>query len=88
MSESRSHYVDVPLDEPAYDSKWSADDLKKGCVVDKIHEFKAVLKDKSKPVEARRGVPCFIALLAGDFPSPYTLATMKAPKAATVTLKR
>ncbi len=30
------HYVDVPLDEPRYDSKWSADDPKKGCVVDKI----------------------------------------------------
>ena len=28
------HYVDVPLDEPACDAKWSADDRKKGCVVD------------------------------------------------------
>jgi hypothetical protein len=42
------HYVDVPLDEPRYDSKWSADDPKKGCVVDKINEFRKTLKDPSK----------------------------------------
>jgi nuclease S1 len=48
------HYVEVPLDEPAYDKKWSADDPKKGCVVDKINEFKAILKDKTKSVEDRR----------------------------------
>jgi nuclease S1 len=48
------HYVDVPLDEPVYDSKWSADDPKHGCVVDKINEFKAKLKDKTKSVEDRR----------------------------------
>ena len=35
------HYVDVPLDQPAYGSRWSADDPKHGCVVDKINEFKA-----------------------------------------------
>ncbi len=39
------HYVDVPLDEPAYDAKWSAYDPKKGCVVDKIAESRAPLKD-------------------------------------------
>jgi nuclease S1 len=48
------HYVDVSLDEPRYDSKWSADDPKKGCVVDKINKFMATLKDKSKPVEECR----------------------------------
>jgi nuclease S1 len=37
------HYVDVPLGEPKYDSKWSADDSKKGCIVDKIAEFRATL---------------------------------------------
>jgi S1/P1 Nuclease len=46
--------VDVPLDEQKYDPKWSKDDTKHGCVVDKIHEFAAILKDKSKPVEERR----------------------------------
>src|SRR5580658_7460012 len=34
------HYVDVPLDEPRYDAKFSGDDPKKGCVVDKINEFR------------------------------------------------
>jgi nuclease S1 len=34
------HYVYVPLDEPAYDPKWSKDDPKFGCVVDKINEFR------------------------------------------------
>jgi hypothetical protein len=48
------HYVDVPLDEPGYDKKWSADDPKHGCVVDKINEFRATLKVKSKSVEDRR----------------------------------
>jgi quinol-cytochrome oxidoreductase complex cytochrome b subunit len=33
------HYVDVPLDEERYYPKWSADDAKKGCLVDKINEF-------------------------------------------------
>jgi len=41
------HYVDVPLDEPAYHKKWSADDTKHGCVVDKINEFRLVVKNKS-----------------------------------------
>src|SRR5271157_4632570 len=38
------HYVDVPLDEPRYDSRLSGDVAKKGCIVDKIHEFQAALK--------------------------------------------
>jgi hypothetical protein len=48
------HYVDVPLDEPKYDKKWSADDPKHGCVVDKINEFRLVVGDKSKSIEERR----------------------------------
>ena len=48
------HYVDVPLYEPNYDAQWSADAPKKGCVVDKINEFRKTLKDESKSVEDRR----------------------------------
>ncbi len=48
------HYVDVPLDEPRYDSKFSADVPQKGCIVDKIHEFQATLKDPSRSIEDRR----------------------------------
>jgi len=48
------HYVDVPLDAPKYDAKFSGDVSSKGCVVDKINEFRLVVKDKSKPIEERR----------------------------------
>jgi cell division protein FtsB len=48
------HYVDVRLDEARYDSEWSADDPKKGFVVDKINEFRATLKDPKRSVEDRR----------------------------------
>ena len=48
------HYVDVPLDEPRYDSRFSGDMSTKGCVVDKINEFRVVVKDKNKSVEDRR----------------------------------
>jgi nuclease S1 len=64
------HYVDVPLDESAYDSKWSADDRKKGCVVDKIAEFRLALKDTTKPVEERRFALRFLIHLVGDMHMP------------------
>src|SRR5271163_2164720 len=48
------HYVDVPLDEPKYDSRFSGDVSSKGCVVDKINEFRSAVKDKTKSVENRR----------------------------------
>jgi hypothetical protein len=44
------HYVDVPLYEPRYDAKFSADDPKHGCVVDKINEFRSVVNDKTKSI--------------------------------------
>jgi hypothetical protein len=46
------HYVDVPLDQPRYDAKYSGEKI--GCVVDKINEFRPVVKDKSKSIEDRR----------------------------------
>jgi hypothetical protein len=46
------HSVDVPLDEPKYDRRFSGKKI--GCVVDKINEFKLTLKDKTKSVEDRR----------------------------------
>ncbi len=48
------HYVDVPLDEPKYDARFSGDVPDKGCVVDKINEFRLVIKDQTKTVEQRR----------------------------------
>ncbi len=47
------HYVDVPLDEPRYDARFSGDVSTKGCVVDKINEFRLTLRDKSKSTEDR-----------------------------------
>ena len=64
------HYVDVPLDEPRYDAKWSADDPKKGCVVDKINEFRETLKDKSKSVEDRRFALRFLIHCVEDLHMP------------------
>jgi nuclease S1 len=64
------HYVDVPLDEPKYDKKWSADDPKKGCVVDKINEFRATLKDKTKTVEERRFALRFLIHCVEDMHMP------------------
>ena len=50
MRETASwHYVDVPLDWPRYDPKFSGTTV--SCVVDKINEFKLVIKDKSKPMK-------------------------------------
>jgi nuclease S1 len=62
------HYVDVPLDEPKYDAKWSADDPKHGCVVDKINEFRMTLKDTSKSVEDRRFALRFLIHCVEDMP--------------------
>ena len=45
------HYVHVPLDEPRYDSLFSGDVSTKGCVVDKIKEFKVMLEDPGRSVE-------------------------------------
>ncbi len=46
------HYVDVPLDEPKYDAKFSGDVPEKGCVVAKINEFKKTLKDTQSPLKS------------------------------------
>jgi len=47
------HYVDVSLDEPRYDSRFSADVAQKGCIVDKIHEFQTTLMDPTRSAEDR-----------------------------------
>ena len=64
------HYVDVPLDEPRYDSKFSGDVSTKGCVVDKINEFRLVLNDKSKSIEDRRFALRFLIHCVEDMHMP------------------
>jgi hypothetical protein len=67
------HYLDVPLDEPKYDKKWSADDPKKGCVVDKINEFRKVVRDTTKTVEKRRFALRFLIHCLEDMHIPMHL---------------
>jgi hypothetical protein len=64
------HYVDVPLDVPRYDSRFSADNPKKGCIVDKIREFQATLKDPARSVEERRFAVRFLIHLIEDLHMP------------------
>jgi hypothetical protein len=64
------HYVDVPLDEPKYDKKWSADDSKHGCVVDRINEFRLTVRDKSKTLQERRFALRFLVHCVQDLHMP------------------
>jgi nuclease S1 len=64
------HYVDVPLDEPRYDARFSGDVSTKGCVVDKINEFRLTVKDKSKSVEDRRFALRFLIHCVEDMHQP------------------
>jgi hypothetical protein len=64
------HYVDVPLDVPKYDPKFSGDVASKGCVVDKINEFRLVVKDKSKSIEERRFALRFLVHCIEDLHQP------------------
>jgi hypothetical protein len=64
------HYVDVPLDEPRYDRRFSGDVSTKGCIVEKIHEFQATLKDPARSVEDRRFALRFLIHLIEDLHQP------------------
>ena len=64
------HYVDVPLDEPRYDAKFSGDVPEKGCIVDKIKEFKKSLNDPSKSIAERRLALRFLIHLIEDLHMP------------------
>jgi nuclease S1 len=62
------HYVDVPLDEPRYDAKYSGET--KGCVVDKINEFRLVVNDSLKSIEDRRFAFRFLVHCIEDLHMP------------------
>jgi hypothetical protein len=64
------HYVDVPLDEPRYDDRFAGDEPAKGFIVPKIREFKAILKDHSRPLEERRFALRFLVHLVEDLHMP------------------
>ena len=62
--------MDVPLDEPRYDARFSGDVSTKGCVVDKINEFRLTLKDPTKSVEDRRFALRFLIHCVEDLHQP------------------
>jgi hypothetical protein len=64
------HYVDVPLNEPRYDARFSAPVPEKGCIVDKIAEFRAILRDQSKTIQERRLALRFVVHLVEDLHMP------------------
>jgi hypothetical protein len=64
------HYVDVPLDSPRYDDRFAGDEPRKGFIVPKIREFKAIVADRSRPVEERRQALRFLIHLVEDLHQP------------------
>jgi hypothetical protein len=64
------HYVDVPLDQDRYDDRFAGDAPEKGNIVPKIREFKAILKDRARPLEERRIALRFLIHLVEDLHMP------------------
>lgn len=64
------HYVDVPLDQDRYDDRFAGDVPEKGYIVPKIREFRAVVKDRSRPLEERRIALRFLIHLVEDLHMP------------------
>jgi S1/P1 Nuclease len=62
------HYVDIPIDKPHRDM---ARDCPKGnCVVQKIEDFEAVLRDPNAPATQRREALMFVIHFIGDMHQP------------------
>jgi hypothetical protein len=64
------HYVDVPIDEPRYHSLFSGDVPEKGYVVDKIHDFRVIVADGSRPISDRRIALRFLVHFIEDLHMP------------------
>ncbi|WP_165072965.1 S1/P1 nuclease [Paludisphaera rhizosphaerae] len=64
------HYIDVPLDEPRYDARFSGEDPAKGCIVAKIREEIAVMKDPGRSIDERRIAFRFVVHLVQDLHMP------------------
>ena len=61
------HYVNVPITEPKYDARFCQ---KEGCVVGKIREFVATLKDRMAPLAKRREALRFLVHCVQDMHQP------------------
>jgi nuclease S1 len=65
------HFVNVPIWAPHYDPR---DCRPQGCVVSKIADFKATLKDRNTPVARRRTALRFLVHLVQDVHQPMHVA--------------
>jgi hypothetical protein len=62
------HYIDIPIDQPHRDM---ARDCAKGdCVIQKIEDFEAVLRDPNAPPATRREALMFLIHFVGDMHQP------------------
>lgn len=61
------HYVNVPITEPKYDPRFCQ---KEGCVVGKIPDLLATLKDRSAPLAQRREALRFLVHCVQDMHQP------------------
>jgi len=61
------HYVNVPITESGYDSKYCSS---KGCVVGKIHEYKRILKDTKTGKKEKQRALKFLVHLVADIHQP------------------
>lgn len=64
------HYVDVPLEEDRYDDRFAGEAPEKGNIVPRIREFRAILKDRRRPLAERRFALRFLAHLVEDLHMP------------------
>ncbi len=65
------HYVNVPVNAPRYER---GDCRSSGCVISKIHEFRAVLADREAPRARRRQALRFYVHLVQDLHQPLHVA--------------
>lgn len=61
------HYVNVPITEAKYDAKFCGE---KGCVIQKIADFRKILADKSAPRVERQKALRFLAHFVQDMHQP------------------
>ncbi len=64
------HYVDVPLDQDHYADRFAGNVPEKGDIVPKIREFRAILKDRRRPLAERRFALRFLVHLVEDLHMP------------------
>ncbi len=71
-SDAPWHYVNVPLNKTSYSSEFC--DSQKSCVVAKIKDFRAILKDPNASASDKRRALRFVIHLVGDIHQPLHVA--------------